>query len=93
MSIIPRDLSVYRLLMLHAVLRNKITAFVCVGEIITNVVAHIFTAALGWWAPRVDTIYRVGELVQMHTLFKPVFTDEDVPSTCFNNETRREMFA
>ena len=54
-----RDLSGIRLLMRHAVLRNKITAFVCVGEIITNVLAHIFSAALGWWTPGVDAIYQV----------------------------------
>ena len=39
---IYRDLSVNRLLMRCAVLRNKIMAFVCVGEIYTNVFAHIF---------------------------------------------------
>ena len=60
-----RDLSVNRLLMRRAV----IMAFVCVGEIITNVFSHIFSAALGWWTPGVgvDAIYRVGELVQMYT--------------------------
>ena len=25
-------------------------------------------SALGWWTPGVDAIYRVGELVQMHTI-------------------------
>ena len=35
-----RDLSVNRLLMRRAVLINKIMAFVCIGEIITNVFAH-----------------------------------------------------
>ena len=56
-----RDLSVNRLLMHRAVLRNKIMAFVCVGEIKTNVFAHIFSAALGWWTPGVGVgaIYRV----------------------------------
>ena len=56
-----RDLSVHCLLMRHAVLRNKVMEFVCIGEIITNVFAHIFSAALGWWTPRVgvDAIYRV----------------------------------
>ena len=39
MFMYTRDLSVNRLLMRHAVLKNKITAFVCVGEIITNVLA------------------------------------------------------
>ena len=46
-----RDLSVNRLLTSRAVLRNKIMAFVCFGEIITNVFAHIFSAAIGWWSP------------------------------------------
>ena len=56
-----RDLSVNRLLMRCAVLRNKIMTFVCVGEIIINVFAHIFSVALGWWTPGVgvDARYRV----------------------------------
>ena len=50
-----RDLSVNCLLMRRVVLRNKIMAFVCVGEII------MFSAALGWWTAGVgvDAIYRV----------------------------------
>ena len=53
--IVYKHVYVYNsLLMRHAVLRNNITAFVCVGEIITNVLAHIFSAALGWWTLEVD---------------------------------------
>ena len=36
-NVYTRDLSVIRLLMRRVVFRNKIMAFVCVGEIITNV--------------------------------------------------------
>ena len=44
------------ILMRYVVLRNKIMPFVCVGEIITNVLAHIFSAALEWCTPGVDAI-------------------------------------
>ena len=54
------------ILMRYVVLRNKIMPFVCVGEIITIVLTHFFSAALGWWTPGVDAIHRVLELVQMH---------------------------
>ena len=72
-----RDLSVNRLLMRRAVLRNKIMAFVCVGEIITNVSAHIFSAAMdargggghNIWGLRTEQLTKCYDLVLWFLLF------------------------